>query len=103
MNTLTHHPIFYNPSKNFTSYEALHHEIYSFYLLLRNKYPARHPVNGKVSYCYRTPDNIRNECIISVGLEKEVRGWGGDTLHLLQGKESLTEMKFTIQCPLLIC
>ena len=100
VNTLIHHPIFYNPSKNFTSYEALHHEIHSFFLLLRNKYPARHPVYAKVSYCYRTPDNIRNECFSSTGLKKGV--CRDETLHLLQVKEILTEMVFTKQCPLLL-
>jgi len=72
----THHRTCCNPSKNFTIYEALHHEIYSFFFLLRKKYPAWHPVYGEVSYCYWTPDNIRNECIISVGLKKEVFGGG---------------------------
>ena len=35
---------------------------------ITNKYPPLHPVDGKVSYCYRTPDQFRNESIISIGL-----------------------------------
>jgi len=48
---------------NFTSYEALHYTIHYFFLPLRNKYPPQQPVCGKVSYCCRTPDTTRNECL----------------------------------------
>jgi hypothetical protein len=56
--------------------------------------PPQHPVCGKVSHCYRTIDNMRNECL------KKNRIVRGETLHSLQVKENLTEMKVTKQCPL---
>ena len=61
---------------------------------LTNKYPALHPVDGKVSYCYRTHDNFRNECII-------VRKVCGLRHCNYYEEKILTEMKVTTQYPLL--
>jgi hypothetical protein len=47
----------------FISYEALHYTIYSLFLPLRNKLPPQHPVCGKVSHSYKTPDNMTKECL----------------------------------------
>jgi hypothetical protein len=72
--------------------------------ILGTNYPSQHPVCGKDSYCHRTPDNIRNESITSIGLwiKRNVRSGGSERHYIYYKKKCWTEIGVTQQCPLVL-